>query len=74
MNKEWHEANRLGSGASVDRRAEWHLAHAAACGCRPIPEAIRREIIARGLSVPERPERPPEAGSRFRAAGAGSPC
>jgi hypothetical protein len=54
-NKEWHAANALGSGASLDRRVDWHLAHAAVCGCRPIPEKIRQEILARRIDLPVRP-------------------
>ena len=49
MNAEWHRAHVLGTGASLDRRVTWHLEHAEACGCRPIPDPVLAEIRARGL-------------------------
>lgn len=39
-NKVWHEHNRMPPNATFQQRVAWHLAHAAACGCRPMPPAI----------------------------------
>lgn len=52
INKEWHEAHKLARNASLEERINWHLAHAANCSCRDIPESIKRELEARGLTVP----------------------
>jgi len=41
LNKKWHQKHRLGSGAPMADRVRWHLAHAKACGCRPIPVTVR---------------------------------
>lgn len=49
MNADWHRDHVLGSGASLDRRVSWHVQHAKECGCRPIPDPVRREIEARAL-------------------------
>ena len=38
---------------SLDRRIEWHLAHARACGCREIPESVKRAMHERGLVPPD---------------------
>ncbi len=38
----------------MDQRIAWHLRHAAECGCRDIPPTVRREMDARGLTVPTR--------------------
>lgn len=52
INREWHEAHRLPRNATLEERLNWHLMHAAACGCRPMPESIRRELESRGLIEP----------------------
>ena len=52
INREWHLANRMPPKATLDERINWHLAHAANCGCREMPASIRKEIEARGLVVP----------------------
>ncbi len=53
MNREWHPAHVLGSNAPMDRRVEWHVAHARECACAPVPASVLAEIQARGLDVPE---------------------
>jgi hypothetical protein len=30
--------------ASREQRIKWHVTHAAACGCRAIPESIRPDV------------------------------
>ncbi len=47
MNAEWHSEHVLGSHATMDERVDWHLAHAQACGCRPIPASVTAEIERR---------------------------
>jgi hypothetical protein len=54
LNREWHEAHVLGSGAPMDARIAWHLEHARECGCREIPRTVRDELARRGLPVPVR--------------------
>lgn len=61
VNEEWHAAHVLGQGASLDRRVEWHVEHATACGCREIPATVVAELERRGVAVPER-RRPDAAG------------
>jgi hypothetical protein len=43
-NKAWHEKNRMPKGPTFEQRMEWHIAHAANCSCRPIPDKLRVEI------------------------------
>ena len=52
LNREWHLMHKLDRKASLEERLSWHLKHAANCGCREMPPSIRRELEARGLSVP----------------------
>ena len=47
FNKQWHAEHRLGKGAGLDDRIQWHLEHDKVCGCRPIPDAILKEIERR---------------------------
>ncbi|WP_395813600.1 hypothetical protein [Devosia sp.] len=49
LNREWHLLHRLPGTAKLEERLDWHLAHAANCGCREMPESIRKELEARGL-------------------------
>lgn len=46
INARWHEAHRLGTGSSLDERIAWHVAHAKACACRPMPASILAAIDA----------------------------
>jgi hypothetical protein len=46
MNTDWHEEHVLGSNAPMEERVRWHLAHAAKCACRPIPQDVQ-EVIDR---------------------------
>lgn len=52
VNAEWHLRHKLARTATLEQRLDWHLAHAANCGCREMPERIRRELEARGLVAP----------------------
>ena len=40
LNAAWHRRNRMPRNASLYQRVVWHLAHARACGCRPIPQSV----------------------------------
>ena len=50
-NREWHGLTSC-RNATLDERLTWHIRHAAHCGCREMPRAIKRELAARGLDVP----------------------
>jgi hypothetical protein len=52
LNRAWHAEHRLPRDATLEERLDWHLAHAAACGCRDMPPSIRKELEARGLVGP----------------------
>jgi hypothetical protein len=52
INREWHETHKLPRNATLEQRIDWHLAHAANCGCRDIPPTIKRAMEERGLTVP----------------------
>ncbi|MBN9334216.1 hypothetical protein [Devosia sp.] len=56
INREWHETHRLGPKAKLDERIAWHIEHAQVCGCREMPESIKRELAARGIAAPKRPD------------------
>lgn len=44
INAVWHAANPMPPNASRKQRLNWHLQHAAACGCRPIPPDLLEEM------------------------------
>ena len=44
INREWHELHRMPPSATLAQRIEWHIAHAANCGCRDMPEKIKQAI------------------------------
>jgi hypothetical protein len=52
LDEAWHEAHPMPAAASLDERVSWHLAHAQACACRPIPETVLRELEHRGAEPP----------------------
>jgi hypothetical protein len=52
INRQWHESHKMARTATLEQRLDWHLAHAANCACREMPERIRRELEARGLVAP----------------------
>ena len=72
LNKEWHLAHVLGQGAPMEQRIAWHLAHAQACGCRPIPPSVQEAIAARPPRAQDaddaRPPQVPEADAPVRPA------
>ncbi|RYE43910.1 MAG: hypothetical protein EOP21_07430 [Hyphomicrobiales bacterium] len=52
INRQWHEAHKLPRNASMEERLNWHVMHAENCGCREMPDSIRRELEARGWTGP----------------------
>ena len=44
INKEWHEKNPMPKNPMPQQRMEWHIAHAANCSCRPIPDKLKAKI------------------------------
>jgi hypothetical protein len=59
INAFWHAANKLPANASMSQRVAWHLAHAKACACRPIPDDVREEIRLQALQTPGNKKSPP---------------
>jgi hypothetical protein len=47
MDKEWHAKHPLARDADQEVRLRWHRLHAAACGCRDVPPAIRSMLRGR---------------------------
>ncbi len=54
INAAWHRANPMPRNATLDQRIAWHIAHAAACGCREVPAKLKDEMAKRGIVVPAR--------------------
>jgi len=54
LNKSWHLANPMPTHPSFEERLDWHQRHVENCGCREMPENVRREIDAR-----RKADRPP---------------
>lgn len=52
MNREWHEKHPMPANPNLQQRIAWHIAHAAECGCRDIPESVRQALEERGTPVP----------------------
>ncbi len=54
INAGWHRAHPMPRNPTREQRVEWHGAHAAACGCRPVPQSllldVRRLKAKRGRS------------------------
>ena len=52
INSEWHRANKLARNATLEQRINWHLKHEAHCACRPMPQDITEELLARHVFTP----------------------
>ena len=46
INKEWHDGHRMPKNPTRRQRVAWHAAHAAACGCRPVPPGLAANVAA----------------------------
>ncbi|MCP1848655.1 MULTISPECIES: hypothetical protein [unclassified Bradyrhizobium] len=44
LNREWHRAHRMPPRATREQRIKWHVAHAAACAYRPVPDSIKADV------------------------------
>jgi hypothetical protein len=44
LNKEWHQANRMPRNPTMEQRIAWHIEHAKNCGCREMPESVKKSI------------------------------
>lgn len=62
MNSAWHKANRMPKNASVDEKVDWHRDHALNCGCRRMPEAIRKILEERAAAGGPKNHQPRSAG------------
>ena len=51
MNAAWHRKHPMPPKASVAQRVAWHVAHAKACGCRPMPATVRRALEGSSHSI-----------------------
>ena len=47
LNAAWHHAHPMATHATPDQRVAWHVAHAKACGCRPMPATVIAELKRR---------------------------
>jgi hypothetical protein len=47
LNREWHVRNPMPRPATLDDQVTWHIQHEMACGCREMPQSIRREADRR---------------------------
>jgi hypothetical protein len=52
LNAKWHAAHRMPTRATLEQRIAWHVAHAAACACRPMPASIVAALKERGRKPP----------------------
>jgi len=47
INATWHRAHPMPKNPTLDERIRWHEDHSVQCGCRPIPEGLKKEITKR---------------------------
>ena len=46
-NAAWHDENKMPFRPTLEARVRWHLEHANACACRPIPKGVQEAIEIR---------------------------
>jgi len=46
INAEWHASHVMPPNPTRSERVKWHAEHAEACGCRPVPENLAKEVRA----------------------------
>jgi hypothetical protein len=65
MNAAWHDENHMPHRPTLEAQVRWHLEHAQACGCRPIPKGILeiQERLNQGAD-PDAVLRPKDARAR----------
>ncbi len=49
VNEQRHKSNPMPEHPSIEARIRWHAQHAQACGCRPIPAGVRKEMERRKM-------------------------
>ena len=49
LNAAWHTSHPMPARAALAQRVDWHVAHAKACGCRPMPATVVAELKRRGV-------------------------
>lgn len=54
MNRQWHETHPMPANANLQQRVDWHIEHAAACGCRDIPASVKQALEEHGTPLPPR--------------------
>jgi hypothetical protein len=47
LNASWHAKHPMPKRATLTERVRWHVAHAKACGCRPMPRTVTAELERR---------------------------
>ncbi len=47
INADWHRTHRMPKNPTTEQRIAWHVEHAKACSCRPIPDKLAALIAAR---------------------------
>lgn len=60
-NRDWHGAHPMPERASEAQRIAWHVEHAAACACRPIPPRLLERMRELGIEPRAEPQPDPEA-------------
>ncbi|HEY3449193.1 MAG TPA: hypothetical protein VGK67_22745 [Myxococcales bacterium] len=58
INADWHRKNRMPKNPTTEQRVAWHLEHAKACSCRPIPEKLAALVAAHGGGKPKATKKP----------------
>jgi hypothetical protein len=53
INAAWHRAHRMPRNPTVEQRLAWHEEHARECSCRPMPDALRKQVEAFRSGKPE---------------------
>ena len=46
VNAKWHAVHRMPPNGTRAERVKWHAEHAVACGCRPVPDGLSKEVKA----------------------------
>ncbi len=54
MNAAWHRSHPMPPRATLAQRANWHVAHARHCGCRPVPGPVEVEVRRRAAAARQR--------------------
>lgn len=41
INADWHASHPMPKNPSMQQRVDWHVVHARACACRPMPASVK---------------------------------